>query len=159
MRRVLCAAAVLAAAGCGDGGPVLVPVHGRVTLDGKGLAGKTLRFVPDPGTPGLGAGATTNAEGAYTLISTRPGATRDMPGTPAGAYRVVVVEPMFPVDLPVQSASSSEATVAIGPPALAKKKAQEIPAAYTKEDTTPLRVTVPDGGGALNLAVETPPKR
>lgn len=158
MRRILCAAAVLAA-GCGDGGPVLVPVHGRVTLDGRPLAGKTLKFVPAPGTPGLGAGATTNAEGSYTLLSTKPGATRDMPGTPAGAYRVVVVEPMFPVDLPVQSAESSEATIAIGLPAPTKKKAQEIPPAYTKEDTTPLRVTVPDGGGALNLALETPPKR
>jgi hypothetical protein len=160
MRRILWAAAVLAAAGgCGDGGPVLVPVHGRVTLDGRPLAGKTVKFVPDPGTPGLGAGATTNAEGAYTLLSTKPGATRDTPGTPAGAYRVVVVEPMFPVDLPVQSSDSSEATVAIGLPALSKKKAQEIPPAYSKEDTTPLRVTVPDGGGALNLTLETPAKR
>lgn len=159
MRRVLWAAAVLAAtAGCGDGGPVLQPVHGRVTLDGRALAGKTLRFVPEPGTPGVGAGATTDADGKYTLLSTRPGATRDMPGTPAGAYRVVVVEPMFPVDLPVQSADSSEPTVAIGLPAAPKKKGQQIPAAYATPETTPLKVTVPDGGGPVDLTLESPKK-
>jgi len=43
-------------------------VQGRVTIDGKPLAGKTVKFVPEPGTPGQGAGATTNAEGEYTLL-------------------------------------------------------------------------------------------
>lgn len=162
MSRVLwvgVAAALGSAAGCGDGQAPLVPVHGRVTLDGRPLAGKTVRFVPDAGTPGQGAGATTDAEGTYTLIATRPGATRDLPGTPAGSYRVVVVEPMFPVDLPVQSAARTEPVVAIGPPTLERKKKQDIPAAYADESTTPLRVAVAEGGGAVNLALETPAKK
>ncbi|MBN9117714.1 MAG: carboxypeptidase regulatory-like domain-containing protein [Planctomycetes bacterium] len=144
--------------GCSNGGPPsLVPVHGRVTIDGQPLAGKTVQFVPDPGTPGQGAGATTNAAGEYTLLAARPGATRDEPGAPAGAYRVVVVEPMFPVDLPVQD-SGGAPTPAIGLPQAPKKK-QEIPTAYTKPETTPLRVEVPAGGGAINLALESPPKK
>lgn len=144
--------------GCGDDQARLVPVHGKVTLDGQPLVGKTVKFIPDEGTPGLGAGATTNVEGTYTLIADRPGATRDMPGAPAGVYRVIVEEPMFPVELEVQDSSSTEPVVAIGPPTLEKRKKQDIPPKYTKPETTPLKVTVPEGGGALNLALESDKK-
>ncbi len=84
---------------------------------------------------------------------------RSLPGAPAGTYKVIVVEPMFPVDLEVQDSSSSEAIVAIGPPTLEKRKKQDIPPRYTKPESTPLKVTVPEGGGALNLAVETDKKK
>jgi hypothetical protein len=158
--RLLTAAGLLAAVGCGDDGPRLAPVHGTVTLDGKPLAGKTVKFVPDPGTPGQGAGATTDAEGTYTLIAARPGATRDTPGAPAGAYRVVVEERMFPDALPPARAATDGAPApAVGPPVPNKKKKQEIPPAYGSADTTPLRVTVPDGGGVMNLAMESGAKK
>ncbi len=147
------------AAGCSSDGPPLAPVHGRVTLDDKPLAGKTLKFIPDAGTPGQGAGATTNAEGQYTLLASRPGATRDMPGAPPGAYRVVVTEPIFPGDLPVQSADEAEPVAAIGIPQPTRRKKQEIPAVYGNPDTTPLRVEVPEGGGAVNLALQSSPKK
>ena len=149
------------AAGCSSNGPPLVPVGGKVTLDGKPLAGKTLKFIPDPGTPGQGSGATTDANGAYVLLATRPGSIRDEAGAPSGAYRVVVVEPMFPIDLPVQDANDSNATPAIGvpvAPAAGKKKA-EIPPAYTKPETTPLRVVVPTGGGEIDLKLESAAKK
>jgi hypothetical protein len=147
---------LLLAAGCGDGGPTLVPVHGRVTLDGKPLAGKSVRFHPDPGTPGSGAGANTDADGNYTLLAIRPGATRDMPGVPAGAYRVVVTEPMFPIDLPVQKADDPEPVPAIGRPADIPRKRQAIPSIYGNPDTTPLRVEVPKNGGPIDLQLRTP---
>ncbi len=145
------------AGGCSSDGPPLAPVHGRVTLDGKPLAGKTVKFVPEPGTPGQGAGATTDADGNYTLLAARPGATRDTPGAPPGAYRVVVVEPMFPIDLPVQNAADATPAPAVGPPA--PKKKQEIPAAYTTPEATPLRANVPTGGGAIDLALESATKK
>jgi hypothetical protein len=153
-------AALLAAlpTGCSSDGPPLVPVNGRLTLDGKPLAGKTIKFLPEGSTPGQGAGATTNAAGEYTLLAARPGATRDEPGAPPGTYRVVVVEPMFPVDPPVQDANDPNAAPAIGLPAPPKKK-QEIPAAYTKPETTPLRVEVLKGGGAIDLPLESAPKK
>jgi len=146
-------------AGCADHGTPLYPVHGRVTLDGKPLAGKTVKFIPDAGTPGQGAGATTNAEGRYTLLAARPGATKDRPGAPAGSYRVVVVEPMFPVDLPVQRSDDPKPIPAVGPPASWVRKKQDIPALYTSPDTTPLRVEVEKGGSAINLILETPAKK
>ena len=149
---------VFVAVGCSSNGPPLAPVSGRVTVDGKPLAGKTLKFVPEPGTPGQGAGATTNANGEYSLLAARPGSTRDEAGAPPGAYRVVVVEPMFPIDLPVQDANDPKAAPAVGPGAPARKK-QEIPAAYTKAETTPLRAEVPAAGGTINLALETAAKK
>ena len=161
MRRSCALVAVLfggLAGGCSSDGPPLAPVRGRVTLDGKPLAGKTVKFVPEPGTPGQGAGATTDADGNYTLLAARPGATRDTPGAPPGAYRVVVVEPMFPIDLPVQSAADATPAPAVGPPAPAKKK-QEIPAVYTTPDATPLRTEVTTGGGAIDLALESAAKK
>lgn len=95
---MLPAVLVFLAAGCATSGPPLVPVSGQVWLDKKPLALKTIRFVPEPGTPGLGAGATTDADGKYTLIAVRPGATKDVLGVAPGAYRVVVTEPIFPIE-------------------------------------------------------------
>lgn len=152
-------ALVVLTAGCSSNGPPLVPVSGKVTLDGKPLGGKTLKFLPEPGTPGQGAGATTNARGEYTLLAARPGSTRDEAGAPPGAYRVVVVEPMFPIDLPVQDANDPNAAPAVGLPATAPRKKQEIPAAYTKPETTPLRAEVPANGGEINLTLESAPKK
>jgi hypothetical protein len=148
---------VLFAAGCGESGPQLVPVHGRVTLDGKPLAGKTVKFIPEKETPGQGAGGNTDADGNYTLLAVRPGATRDRPGVPPGAYRVIVTEPMFPIDLPVQKADDSTPTPAIGLPSEQPKK-QAIPSSYTSPESTLLRVEVPPKGGAIDLTLRTPTK-
>ena len=62
-------------------------------------------------------------------------------------------------EIEVQSSDPNEVNIAIGLPSQSKKKKQDIPAAYTKAETTPLQVTVPEGGGALNLAVETGGKK
>lgn len=148
---------VLALAGCGDRAPALAPVKGRVTLDGKALAGKTLKFIPEDGTPGQGAGASTDQDGNYTLLAVRPGATKDMAGAPPGKYRVVVNEPMFPIDLPVQNADESEPVPAIGPPTTAPKQVQQaIPPIYRNPETTPLRVEVQKNGGDINIELVTP---
>lgn len=157
-RTIVSVLLVLVSAGCSSDGPALAPVSGRVTLGGRPLAGKTLKFVPEPGTAGQGAGATTNANGEYALLAARPGSIRDESGAPPGAYRVVVVEPMFPIDLPVQDANDPNAAPAIGPGAPTRKK-QEIPAAYTKAETTPLRAEVPAAGGTIDLALELAPKK
>jgi hypothetical protein len=71
MKRYIPGVLVLASAavaGCSDSN--LAPVSGRVTLDGKPLAGATVNFQPDvPGKayPGLGSMAVTGDDGAYTL--------------------------------------------------------------------------------------------
>jgi hypothetical protein len=153
-------AALVLAAGCGDDGPKLVQVSGTVTVDGEPLARKTVRFYPEPGTPGQGAGASTGEDGKFTLIAVRPGATRDVSGVPPGTYRVVVTEPMFPIEAPLPEAPADGSPApAIGPPTPTRKKpaGPGIPAAYTKPETTPLKVQVPEGGGVLDLPLSSKP--
>jgi hypothetical protein len=54
--------------GCGDSGPVIVPVSGRVTLNGKGLANASVTFQPiDAKDNAPGSGAFTDVDGRYTL--------------------------------------------------------------------------------------------
>ena len=141
--------------GCGDGGPSLVPITGKVTLDGKPLPFKSVRFVPDDKTPGQGAGANTLADGTYSLIAVRPGAVKDILGATPGAYRVIVTEPMFPIDAKLPEAKGDEPAPALGLPDPRLAKRPLIPAAYGSLEKTPLRVEVPARGGVLDLELKS----
>ncbi len=152
MKRYLFGLALLAAAAGCNRGPQLVPVKGTLTLDDKPLAFKNVRFIPEPGTPGVGAGANTDGDGTYTLIAVEPGATRDTLGVMPGSYKVVVAEPIFPIEEPLPQASGDGPAPAIGlPDPRSKKQKATIPARYTKPETTPLRVEVPADGGSIEL--------
>lgn len=68
--RILGLSLVLLASilGCGDGGPELGTVQGRVTLDGKPVPNATLTFIPQfEGSPSYGV---TDSNGSYTLAFT-----------------------------------------------------------------------------------------
>ncbi len=70
MRRVLLGVAVLCGAGCGGDSYTVVPVSGKVTLDGQPLADADVTFQPKATTnlnPGPGSYGKTNARGEYTL--------------------------------------------------------------------------------------------
>ncbi len=54
-------------AGCGPRGPVLAPVHGIVTLDGKPVENASVMFVSSKG--GRPATGTTNAQGEFKLTT------------------------------------------------------------------------------------------
>jgi len=70
--------------GCGDG-PTLVPVSGKVTLDGQPLEGATLSFMPEPGNPVSTAGSdVTGPQGNFTMTyNGRAGLT-------PGKYKVMI---------------------------------------------------------------------
>lgn len=141
--------------GCGRSGPEVVPVEGTLTLDGKPLASKTLLFTPIGGTPGHGAGGSSNAEGRYTLRAVVPGATRDYPGIPPGRYRVTVFEPMLPGGAPAEE-QGGEPAAAVGP-GMGRRKS-EIPAVYGTE-RSPLEYEVPKSGGVINVELKSAPGR
>lgn len=87
LRSVGCALAgslALLAASCGDGGPKLYPVSGKVLYNGQPAEGATVVLHPaDPKAPK--PSATAGADGSFTL-QTHPHGE----GAPAGDYAVVI---------------------------------------------------------------------
>ncbi|VTS08942.1 hypothetical protein [Tuwongella immobilis] len=142
--------------GCGSGAPTLVPVKGTVTMDTKPLAGKTLQFLPEPGTPGTGGGGSTGADGQFQVFSTRPGATTDTMGLPPGKYRITVNEPIMPIETAAPAGSGEDVTPAIGIPMRRPTKAA-IPPIYTNAERTPLRADVGADGATLTLELKSKP--
>jgi hypothetical protein len=145
--------ALLLCIGCGPSGPELVPVTGMVTLDGQPLGLKNISLYPETGTASGGAGGNSKADGTFELIASVGGAVVDMKGAQVGKYRVVVAEPMFPIEAEVAvQGESAEPEVAIGLPQPVKKGAKvAIPSIYSNKDTTPLRAEIQPGGTVLTL--------
>lgn len=75
------------AVGCGDPGPVLVPVKGSVSVGGKPLAVGSVSFRPDASRGNTSAHHPTGsiaADGSFELV------TLGKPGAPVGHYKVLV---------------------------------------------------------------------
>ena len=95
MNRVLMGATVgvvALAAGC-DNGPTVAPVSGKVTFDGKPLAGATINFQPNDTkklTSGPGSFAVTGEDGRYVLQLV---ATKKQPGAVLGLHQVLISKP------------------------------------------------------------------
>jgi hypothetical protein len=155
-KQTLFGLALAAVVGCGDGWPKLVPVSGKVTLDGKALIFKSVYFHPQPGTPGTGAAAITKEDGSYTLLAIRYGATKVLPGAPPGAYRVVITEPRVPVQAAMPAEAPDSRQPAVGLPRPSRQRLA-IPARYATPETTPLAVQVPAEGGTVDLQLTSHP--
>src|SRR4051812_48296339 len=85
---ILAALLLLATLGCA-GGPKVVSVSGRVTLDSKPLAGAHVNFQPVGdlnSPPGSGSYGKTDADGRYTLRLIQP----DRPGAVVGKHKVSI---------------------------------------------------------------------
>ncbi len=61
---------LLALAGCGDGGPKVVPASGVVTIDGQPLAYGYIQVMPTGSRPASGR---IGLDGRFTLTTTAPG--------------------------------------------------------------------------------------
>jgi hypothetical protein len=112
-----------------------MPVAGRVTLDDKPVPNMIVNFTPQGETAGNGALGHTDADGRYTLLDARGEA-----GAYVGEYKVSFypgVGQTGPADprLDVVSAPSRGG----------------LPAIYLDPNQTPLRATVPKGGGTIEL--------
>ena len=138
----------LLAAGC-TGGPKLVPVTGKVTMNGKPLKNAKVDFHPDPdmGNTGPGSSGTTDENGNFTLVCSQ-GAK---PGAVVGHHRVIVT------DLDVYG------TVFVGrgdyrteDPKGPKEvpKFSRLPATYEKLASTPFKVEVKADMGPVTLDVK-----
>jgi hypothetical protein len=80
----------LVLSGCSSSGPTVVPVSGKVTLDGQPLVNASISFQPitrqAEGAHGIGSYGKTDAEGKYTLRLIDP----DQPGALVGRHQVSV---------------------------------------------------------------------
>jgi hypothetical protein len=88
------AACLLAGAGCGPSGPQIVPVEGKLTLDGKPLDNVLVEFLPEP-EAGVGARRSfgrTGTDGVFHLrYDDQKGG--DMPsGAVVGSHRVLLTD-------------------------------------------------------------------
>jgi hypothetical protein len=125
---------LLLAAGCSKG-PGLVPVSGRVTLDGKPVKEVIVNFTPIGDTKGTGSLAATDPDGRFTLADARGKA-----GTYVGEYKVY----FYPA-LPASAKEGDPADV------VGAVRGRTLPGIYFDLNQTPLRATVPEGGGTIEV--------
>jgi hypothetical protein len=76
--------------------PVLHPVQGIVTKDGKPIKEAFVQFVPESGSESLTVNALTNAEGKFTLMTlyVQGAVNEKKAGAPEGVYTVSVTMPL-----------------------------------------------------------------
>ena len=118
--------------GCGPGGPVIAPVSGVVTLDGKPVEGAAVGFVAVGDGPV--ANGTTDAEGRYTLTC------MNQSGAVVGEYRVIVSKM-------VDHGIRADSTVGPG----GSKIQWFTPMRYARIETTDLKATVENGKNEIPL--------
>ena len=138
LERCVVAVIVLAEiAGCSKApsGPLLAPVRGVVTLDGKPLAAADVMFVPQGETKGQGAVARTDTAGAFELLTQ----DRQHKGAPVGSYRVIINKLVTPDGKDYVPDPNA------GPIDTGGFK-ELLPAAYSDMGQTKLEATVPVGG-------------
>lgn len=128
------AALVLSAAvGCGNAGNAKVyPVKGRVTFNGKSMAGGgSIAFVPKMSQAGKTAGGEIKADGTYTLMT-----YKSNDGSMIGEFRVVIVQS---VDTEPPVSKDGEPAP---PPTAAVAEADRIPPVYSDQFNSPLTAKV-----------------
>jgi hypothetical protein len=127
-------AAAMLAVGCGKGSG-LVPVSGRVMLDGQPVKQMVVTFTPVGDTPGLGALGHTGDDGHFTLTDAR-GET----GAYVGEYKVY----FYP-------GAAGAKTDDPGVDVVTPPRRTNVPAIYLDGNQTPLRAKVPPGGGTIEV--------
>ena len=131
--------APLLLAGCGDG-LNRVPIQGTLTSMGAPVDNASLSFIPEEGTVGEGAIGRTDAEGKFTVISSRQSDS----GIPPGKYRVRVsrlIDGQTGAPLPPDEPEADH------PHAM-----ESIPSPYSSM-RSPLEATISDAGGDVILEI------
>ncbi|HVA49165.1 MAG TPA: carboxypeptidase-like regulatory domain-containing protein [Pirellulales bacterium] len=128
--------------GCGkrSAGPPVVatlPIQGRVTLDGKPLAGADVVFMPVD-APLVFAG-TTKEDGSYQLAGLAGKATCK------GNCRVTISRMLKPDGSPPPPGEPPAISFAV----------ESLPPRYSMANSTELSANVPEGGGTFNFPLKS----
>ncbi|HEY2252860.1 MAG TPA: carboxypeptidase-like regulatory domain-containing protein [Planctomycetaceae bacterium] len=151
-----CLAMVVLIAGCSEAPAVgpdvgkLVPVSGKVTLDGKPLAGATVNFMPKASAKtGFGATGTTDEAGEYSL-EVHIGNGKTSEGVLPGIYDVTVTKLTKLDGTPVKF-NPDQGPMSQGP------VKQAVPMKYASVNENGLSYTVPAEGGTYDVVMEGGP--
>jgi hypothetical protein len=137
--------------GCGQAGPSLNPVTGKVTKGGQPLKGISVTFSPvDAGPSSAGL---TNDEGKFVLLCQNGKA-----GAVAGKHKVVLAEAASAGSAPVgyeamlAARQGGEAKGAKGAPAKSEEKTS-FPSEYGNAQTTPLSFEIKAGNNEFDVPI------
>ena len=150
MKRVVCAAFLMLAAGCG--GPPLATVEGVVTLEGKPLADVEVQFLPDPaqGTTGPPASAYTDRDGRYRVEAA------GTVGVVVGKHRVCVNDATLM--MPGNGFDPEDGSPVTAAAAKAGPRKSRVPGVYSDATRTPFAaVEVRPGAQTLDFALKLKP--
>ncbi len=117
--------------GCGQSGPKLEPVSGKVLKDGKPMTNVSVSLVPE----GSGIAAIGTADSSGTIVVQTNGRS----GAMQGKYKIGVTEPTRPM--------TPEALASGSPPPLSFDRKYESP------QTSGFEFEVPKGGGKFEFSV------
>ncbi len=132
---------VLFLAGCGDG-VKRVPVYGKVTAKGgKAVDGAFLVFVARGATKGEGGSCMTDDDGNYFVLEAR---THNK-GIQPGEYVVRVSRYVGP--------NGAKLPADVKPLDNPGGVRQSIPQKYYQQDNNPLKFTVGESGGEINIEI------
>lgn len=134
--------------GCGGAG--LAPVSGTVSMDGSPLDGATVTFHPQPGVKSNGGSGTSDAAGKFTLLT-----PQGKPGIIPGDYSITVSRRKLSEKAEKQIKEAKER--GITPMVSDREMAETLPKAYSKPETSPLRVSIGAGGGDVPVEIESSP--
>jgi hypothetical protein len=144
-----CTLAVLI--GCGEDGPPLVPVSGKLTMDGQPLADAEVVFVPDPGNTDVTGGRDrTDADGVYS--STYNGRS----GLAVGRYKVLVSKKSEPpagtvLPDPIKMDRVQQEMVGI--------RKETLPSKYSSATKTDFAADVKEQGGTFDFDLKPAPRK
>ena len=117
--------------GCGQSGPKLEPVSGKVLKDGKAMTNVSVAMVPE----GSGVAAIGNADSSGMIVVQ----TNGRAGAMQGKYKIGVTEPTRPM--------TPESLKSGSPPPLSFDRKYESP------QTSGFEFEVPSGGGKFEFTV------
>jgi hypothetical protein len=131
---VLVASGLFLAPGCNKNSR-LMPVDGTVTLDGEPVTGMIITFQPQGDTEGNGANGYVGDGGHFSLTD-----MRGEPGAYRGTYRISFYPALE------KGAREDDPAGVVAPP-----RRTGMPAIYLDPGTSPITVTVPDGGASVEI--------
>jgi len=134
--------AVAVFGGCGDGGPSVNYVEGRVTLDGNPVPKATVVFSPVEGGTGRPAVGTTDESGVYKLTDAQ--STDVGSGAATGEYRVGITKVAASGGSGAATENDETAYLKASPTSTVALKS-EIPTTYNRPEDSGLKASIKSG--------------